>query len=118
MRTGLLLQLAGRDSGIVGRDGIDASVRCSTCPAACCRLTVVLGEADAAVPSELATTRDDGLRVMAHREDGYCVALGPDRRCSIYAQRPQVCRRFVMGGAYCRAERELALAALSGGDSG
>jgi hypothetical protein len=26
-------------------------------------------------------------------------------RCSLYAERPQGCRRFVMNGPYCRAVR-------------
>ncbi len=86
--------------------GIDPSVHCSRCSALCCRLTVVLGPLDVAVPPELTIQTASGLRVMAHGTDGYCIALGADgRSCSIYEQRPQDCRNFTMGGPYCRAER-------------
>ena len=30
---------------------------------------------------------------------------GARMRCSIYESRPQVCRRFVMAGPYCRKVR-------------
>jgi Fe-S-cluster containining protein len=44
---------------------------------------------------------------MARGEDGWCVALDPLRMCcSIYDQRPGICRRFEMGGGYCRATRK------------
>lgn len=43
---------------------------------------------------------------MAHAEDGWCVALDRTRmNCGIYENRPAVCRRFFMGGPYCRAIR-------------
>jgi Fe-S-cluster containining protein len=52
-------------------------------------------------------TQQKGLDVMAHGKDGWCAALDHEHMCcSIYDQRPTVCRRFVMGGAYCRSERE------------
>lgn len=85
---------------------IDPGVHCSRCSAICCRLTVVLGPLDDAVPRTLTTRTDAGLTVMTHRPDGYCVALGADgRTCSIYEQRPQDCRSFTMGGPYCRSVR-------------
>ena len=28
-------------------------------------------------------------------------------RCSIYEQRPAICRKFAMGSEYCRDEREI-----------
>ena len=76
---------------------------CAHCAAVCCRLTVVL-EATDEVPPELVATIASGQRTMAHADDGYCLALR-DHRCSIYATRPQACRRFVMDGPYCRSER-------------
>jgi Fe-S-cluster containining protein len=86
---------------------VDPSVHCSRCTALCCRLTVMLRAEDTAVPPELTTRNATGHTVMAHRPDGFCVALGPDgRSCSIYEQRPLDCRAFVMGGHYCRAVRE------------
>lgn len=78
---------------------------CQRCPATCCRLTVVLAPEDR-VPDHLTTTQD-GLSVMARGDDGWCLALDREKKCcSIYAQRPDTCRRFVMDGAYCRAIRQ------------
>ena len=47
-----------------------------------------------------------GGEVMARLEDGWCAAL--DRatmRCTIYAQRPGVCRDYPAGGDDCLTER-------------
>ena len=78
---------------------------CRHCDAVCCRLTVVLTPQDA-IPAHLSAVTESGLRVMARDADGWCTALDRSRmRCSIYAQRPQVCRRFVMAGPYCREIR-------------
>ncbi len=86
--------------------GIDPSVDCARCEAICCRLTVVILPGDA-VPDGLTIYDDHGLEMMARGEDGWCVALDLDTmRCGIYEQRPQICRKFAMGGPYCRAERE------------
>ena len=80
--------------------------RCDTCRALCCRLTVVLQPEDA-VPAHLTTQLDNGLRVMARGPGGWCVAMDDSRwNCSIYPDRPSVCRRFVMDAPYCRAIRE------------
>lgn len=84
---------------------VDPSVHCTTCDAVCCRLTVVLG-ADDAVPPHLVTRNVDGVAILARSADGWCVALDRERmRCGIYAARPAVCRKFAMGGPYCREER-------------
>ena len=82
-------------------------VSCGDCTGLCCRLTVVLGPGDERVPESRVFLQPDGLRVMARDERGVCASLGADRqRCTIYADRPQACRRFTMGGPYCRAIRE------------
>ena len=82
-----------------------ARVRCTSCDAVCCRLTVVLGSDDD-VPPHL-TTRLGGRHVMARDEEGWCVALdGQKMNCRIHASRPAICRAFVMGGPYCRAVRD------------
>lgn len=82
----------------------DRSVSCSACEAVCCRLTVVLAPPDD-VPREY-VVYERGLAIMARGEDGWCLALDREHRCcGIYDQRPSACRRFVMGGAYCQAER-------------
>ena len=86
--------------------GVEASadIHCSRCDAVCCRLTVVVMPEDG-IPAHLLETTD-GLTVMARDEEGWCVALDSARMCcSIYEGRPAVCRRFVMGGPYCRTVR-------------
>lgn len=85
--------------------GIDATISCGACDAVCCRLTVVIMAEDV-VPQHLRSRTTEGLDVMARGADGWCIALDRTRMCcGIYAQRPGVCRKFAMGGAYCRAER-------------
>jgi Fe-S-cluster containining protein len=83
-----------------------APVDCGSCDAVCCRLTVVLLPGDD-VPEHLTATTDAGLHVMAHDEDGWCVAVDGARMCcSIYETRPAICRKFAMGGPYCRDVRD------------
>ncbi len=83
----------------------DSKVSCSDCEAVCCRLTVLLMPEDV-IPARLVAHDEHGLETMAKGEDGWCKALDPNTmRCSIYARRPQICRRFVMGGPYCHDER-------------
>ncbi len=83
----------------------DAPV-CASCDAVCCRLTVVVQPEDG-IPEHLTDTTTSGLTVMARDEDGWCVAIDAARMCcSIYESRPQVCRKFTMGGPYCEAVRE------------
>ncbi len=85
--------------------GIDASVSCTTCAAVCCRLTVTIGPDDV-LPPELIERNPQGVEVLARGADGWCVALDRTRMCcGIYEQRPAICRKFAMGGAYCRDER-------------
>ncbi len=80
--------------------------RCDACRALCCRLTVVLEDGDA-IPDHLTARLENGLRVMARGPGGWCVAMDEAHwNCSIHAERPAVCRRFVMDGPYCRAVRE------------
>ena len=79
---------------------------CVRCDAVCCRLTVVLQPEDR-IPQRLTAHTDAGLHVMARDEEGWCVAVDAARMCcSIYETRPQVCRRFVMSGPYCREIRD------------
>lgn len=84
---------------------IDPTVACSSCDAVCCRLTVLVMPDDD-VPRHLVERNEHGLEVMARGEDGWCVAMDEKRMCcSIYEQRPGICRKFAMGSAYCRDER-------------
>jgi Fe-S-cluster containining protein len=85
---------------------VDPSVSCERCDAVCCRLTVVVMPDDK-VPRQYTTHTPEGLEVMARDEDGWCVAMDRQKMCcSVYSQRPDVCRRFTMGSGFCRAERE------------
>ncbi len=61
---------------------------------------------DTGVPVHLVDTDRWGGKVMARLEDGWCAAL--DREtflCTIYDNRPLVCRDFKMGGNECIDER-------------
>ncbi|MEO7936592.1 MAG: YkgJ family cysteine cluster protein [Dokdonella sp.] len=83
----------------------DPTVSCSNCDAVCCRLTVVV-EATDQIAEHLVVRGDNGVVTMAQGSDGWCIALDRvNRSCSIYTERPSVCRRFVMGAGYCRLER-------------
>lgn len=89
----------------VTASAVPPEASCGSCDAVCCRLTVVLQETDR-VPSHLTTYTDAGLHVMARDEEGWCVAIDAARMCcSVYETRPDVCRRFVMAGPYCREVR-------------
>lgn len=80
-------------------------VACSNCLGACCRLLVIVQEQDD-VPDRLTELTATGLRLMARDAQGWCVAIAADHQhCTIYARRPATCRRFTMGGAYCRTLR-------------
>src|SRR5690606_14481133 len=97
----------GARTGETCTRGIDPAVSCSSCDAVCCRLTVVLMPEDR-VPRHLTTRTAHGLEVMARDEEGWCIAVDQNRMCcSIYEQRPAVCRKFAMGSEYCRDERRL-----------
>lgn len=87
-------------------DGIDTSVSCGTCAAVCCRLTVILSSEDE-IPERYVRHSVNGPDTMARGKDGWCLALDRELKCcSIYDERPDVCRRFAMGSPYCVAERE------------
>ncbi len=82
------------------------AIDCDRCDAVCCRLTVVL-QAEDDVPERFIDVNEAGLHVMARDEEGWCVAIDASRMCcSIYETRPDVCRRFVMAGPYCRSIRD------------
>lgn len=61
---------------------------------------------DDIVPRHLVERSPEGLETMGKCADGWCAALDHAHMCcSIYELRPQVCRKFAMGGGYCRATR-------------
>ncbi|MEO8747426.1 MAG: YkgJ family cysteine cluster protein [Rhodanobacter sp.] len=84
---------------------VDPGVHCSTCEAVCCRLTVVLMPEDH-VPGWLVDHDEHGLEILAKGEDGWCAAVNPlTSGCTIYADRPGICRKYAMGSPSCRDER-------------
>jgi len=85
----------------------ETSIACDRCDAICCRLTVLLMPDDK-VPEHYTEHTAEGLHVMARDEDGWCVAVDSKRMCcSIYEQRPAICRKFTMAGPYCRDIRRI-----------
>ncbi len=89
---------------------------CIAC-AACCRdANVVLGEVDldrwrdAGRPdlagSAYVRRARDGKVTLRFAADGRCQHLGRDRRCRIYAMRPDNCGVFPAGSEACLAARE------------
>jgi len=86
-------------------EGIDPTVQCSSCEAACCRLTVVLLPGDR-VPAWLIARDEHGMETLAKGEDGWCAAVDPNTfACTIYEDRPAICRKYAMGSPSCREER-------------
>jgi uncharacterized protein len=58
------------------------------------------------IPARFVDHDERGVEIMAKAEDGWCEALDRDSlRCTIYDQRPAICRSFDMGGYDCRQER-------------
>jgi Fe-S-cluster containining protein len=83
----------------------DAAASCPGCEACCCRLEVLL-MTDTGVPDRYIEVDQWGGRRMARLDDGWCSAL--DRNtllCSIYEQRPGICRALEMGGYECLSAR-------------
>lgn len=88
-------------------EALPGPVYCSSCKASCCRLQVLLFD-DSGVPESLTEWSDWGGQVMRREEDGWCAALDRDTMlCTIYAQRPQLCRDYEAGSGECLEERRL-----------
>jgi Fe-S-cluster containining protein len=87
----------------------EPEVTCATCQACCCRLQVML-ITDTGVPERYIEEDSWGSQVMARLDDGWCAALNRDTMlCSIYENRPLICREFEMGAFECRTERKACL---------
>lgn len=83
----------------------EPSVTCATCKACCCRLEVLL-ITETGVPKKYIAIDEWGGETMLRLNDGWCAAL--DRKtmlCTIYENRPWVCREFEMGSYECLVER-------------
>jgi len=67
---------------------------------------------DTGVPERFIEIDRWGGMTMARLEDGWCSALDRDTMtCSIYDNRPWICREFAMGEYECLAERSANLPA-------
>lgn len=83
----------------------DPEITCSTCQANCCRLEVMI-ISDNDVPKHHIYVNADGSESMLRLDDGWCSALNRDTfMCSIYENRPWICREFEMGSYECINER-------------
>jgi Fe-S-cluster containining protein len=90
---------------LIALQTLEATVSCNTCAAKCCRLEVML-ITDTGVPARFIKTDDWGSETMARADDGWCAALDRSTMgCSIYENRPLICREFEMGGPDCIEER-------------
>ena len=88
-----------------------AEVSCSNCQACCCRLEVMI-ISDTGVPDVHISVDKWGAETMLRLGDGWCSAL--DREtflCSIYENRPLICREFEMGSYECKNERAIPIVA-------
>jgi Fe-S-cluster containining protein len=83
----------------------ETDVTCSTCRANCCRLEVML-ITDTGVPEKFIAEDKWGAMTMARLDDGWCAAVDRETMmCTIYENRPLICREFEMGGYECLDER-------------
>lgn len=79
----------------------DDLAACAGC-GRCCHQVVELVAGVDHMPEKF-VVEHDGVRCMEQRGDGACVALDPvTRLCTIYEDRPRVCREFDRGGELCR----------------
>ena len=83
----------------------DQQVSCANCEACCCRLEVML-LTETGVPERFVEVDQWSSRRMIRLDDGWCAALDRDTmRCTIYENRPWICREFEMGSYECLSER-------------
>lgn len=80
-------------------------ITCSNCQACCCRLEVMV-LTETGVPPEHIKQDRWGSETMLRLDDGWCSALDRETfMCSIYENRPLICREFEMGSYECEEER-------------
>ena len=86
-------------------------ISCSNCQACCCRLEVMI-ISDTGVPDVHIAVDEWGAETMLRLEDGWCSALDRETlKCSIYENRPLICREFKMGSYECSKERRAQMSA-------
>lgn len=84
---------------------VEPAITCANCEACCCRLEVMI-LTDTDVPEKHITVDGWGKETMRRTSDGWCSALNRDTlMCTIYENRPWVCREFEMGSYECIEER-------------
>ncbi|EAS65599.1 YkgJ family cysteine cluster protein [Photobacterium angustum] len=80
-------------------------VSCSNCKACCCRLEVMI-ISDTGVPERHIKRDMWESETMLRLADGWCSALDRETfMCTIYENRPWICREFEMGSYECVDER-------------
>lgn len=90
------------DIEVIPRD----KVACSNCAASCCRLEVML-ITDTGVPDYFIDYDEWGGMTMTRLSDGWCAALDRNTmKCTIYENRPLICREFEVASDECMVERE------------
>lgn len=81
------------------------AVSCANCRASCCRLEVMI-LSDTGVPEEHISRDKWGAETMLRLDDGWCSAINRETfMCSIYENRPLICREFELGSFECMNER-------------
>jgi uncharacterized protein len=104
--------IRGIDIPKPSKDPLQDEVTCSTCHACCCRLEVLIFS-DTGVPEKHIARDEWGGETMLRLDDGWCSALDRDTfLCSIYENRPDICRDFEMGSYECRSERSIPVVAV------
>lgn len=79
---------------------------CATCGGKCCAgWAVEIVPTQDSVPINL-TKWDPLLGTIMRERNGACIAL-KNGRCSIYDQRPGVCRDFKLNGSDCQKQQRL-----------
>ncbi len=87
-------------------------ILCSNCQACCCSSEVII-ISDTGVPSRHIDVDEYGSESMLRLGDGWCSALDRDTlMCTIYENRPWICREFEMGSYECKSERTEKMAHL------
>ncbi|MGL6041485.1 MAG: YkgJ family cysteine cluster protein [Deefgea sp.] len=86
---------------------MSVEISCSSCKACCCQLEVMLIAGDDAVPAEFIEKDAWGGEIMHRLADGWCAALNRQTRlCTIYEQRPWICREYEAGDSDCMEQRK------------
>ncbi|MBZ0070602.1 MAG: YkgJ family cysteine cluster protein [Gammaproteobacteria bacterium] len=93
------------------KDVSDSEVTCSNCQASCCRLEVMI-ITDTGVPDVHISVDEWGAETMLRLDDGWCSALDRETfMCTIYENRPWICREYEMGSYECSNERTVRVTA-------